>query len=693
MNVTFSIRTAFITFFGLTAAAHAQDFTFTKIADQNTRRPDNGALFANPHWASTDGRYVVFNEMGGELSLWSADLTTLTLTRLANTSTPVPSGTGNFTGFGQNSGGPYSGFGQIVRNGTVVFYGIDSAGQGIYTVPATGGLIRRVFNYNNTLPNGYKTGFGGNFMYALGLSENGVVAFTGNTNGPPSASVFTVRLDGSNLNLIADDLHRFRNPLQPAGGINSCAANFGGAVAIENGQVVFIAHNGGSFWGIYAQPDNSPAQGSDANGCGTGTAGPQVTGSGTRLPGDPVPGNQIPTYDFVQTDGTSVFFHGSDWQVGCCSSVGGAFGGIWSVPLTGGTPTKIVANGDTLPVIGRVTTVVTQFSVDSGSVVFIAGNESVTPVKRGIFLYRNGQITKVFANGDSLNGATLTTNGNLEIWPQCYKNGKIAFAWLGGIFVASATAPTAPPSIRSGGVVSASAYGTPGAVAPGSWIEIFGSNFATQARVWASGDFQGNNAPTSLAGTSVTIGGRPAFVAFVSETQVNAQVPSTVAAGPQPVIVTNAAGSSSAATITVNQTQPGLLAPPAFSIGGRQFVTALFPDGVTYVLSPGAIASISSRRARPGDTIILYGIGFGAVTPPTPAGQIAQGSTSLALPLQISIGGTAASVAYAGLAPGFVGLYQFNVVVPNIGASDSAPLTFTLNGVAGSQTLAIPIQN
>jgi uncharacterized protein (TIGR03437 family) len=670
-----------------------QDFTFTKIVDQNMRRPDNGALFANPHGASTDGKYVVFNEQGGELSLWSADINTLALTRLAHVSNAVPSGTGNFTGFGHIGGGPYGGFGQIVRNGNVVFFGVDSGGQGIYTVPATGGTIRRVFNYNNTLPSGYKTGLGGNLMYAIGLSENGVVGFTGAANGPPSAGVYTVRLDGSNLNLIADDLHRFRNPLQPSGGLNNCPANFGGAVAIENGQVVFIGHNGGAHWGIYAQPEGSPAQGTDANNCGTGPVGPLVTGSGTKLPGDPVPGNQIPDYDFVQTDGTSAFFHGSDWVVGCCSSVNGTFGGIWSVPLTGGTPTKIVANGDTLPVVGKVTNVGTQFSVDAGGVVFIAVNETQDPVKRGVFLYSRGQIKKVFADGDSLNGGTLTPNGNLEIWPQCYKNGKIAFAWAGGIFVAASTTPTAPPSVRTGGVVSASAYGTASAVAPGSWIEIFGSNFATHSRQWASADFRGNIAPTSLDGTSVTIGGQPAFVNFVSETQVNAQVPSTLGVGPQQVVVTNAAGSSAAVSITVTQTQPGLLAPPSFSVGGRQYVTALFPDGVTYVLPPGSIASINSRRARPGDTIILYGIGFGAVQPATPAGQIAAGSTSIASPLQISIGGTAANVPYAGLAPGFVGLYQFNVVVPNIAAGDSVPLTFTLNGVAGSQTLVIPVQN
>jgi uncharacterized protein (TIGR03437 family) len=60
--------------------------------------------------------------------------------------------------------------------------------------------------------------------------------------------------------------------------------------------------------------------------------------------------------------------------------------------------------------------------------------------------------------------------------------------------------------------------------------------------------------------------------------------------------------------------------------------------------------------------------------------------------LNISIGGMSATVSYAGLAPTFVGLYQFNVVIPNIAASDTAPVSFTLNGTAGTQTLALAVQ-
>ncbi len=191
------------------------------------------------------------------------------------------------------------------------------------------------------------------------------------------------------------------------------------------------------------------------------------------------------------------------------------------------------------------------------------------------------------------------------------------------------------------------------------------------------------NAPASLDGTTVRIGGQAAFIDYVSPGQVNAQVPSNVGTGSQPITVTTGAGTSATYTVTVNQVQPGLLASPSFNVGGRQYVVALFPDGVTYVLPPGLIAGVPSRRARPGDTITLYGVGFGPVTPNIPAGQVVAQSNTLASPLQISLGQTRATVPFAGLASGNIGLYQFNVVVPEVAAGDAVPLTFTVGGSVG----------
>ena len=250
-----------------------------------------------------------------------------------------------------------------------------------------------------------------------------------------------------------------------------------------------------------------------------------------------------------------------------------------------------------------------------------------------------------------------------------------------------------PPSITSGGVVSASSFGQFKSIAPGSWIEIFGSNLSTNSRSWTGTDFSGVNAPTSLDKTKVTVGGQDAFISFISPGQVNAQVPSNIGTGPQSIVATTPAGSSAPYTITVNSVQPGLLAPSSFSIAGKQNVVALFSDGTTFVLPPATISGVASRRAQPGDVITLYGIGFGPVTPSIPAGQIVQQNNTLALPFQILFGPTPAAFLYDGLAPSAVGLYQFNVTVPNVASSDAVPVTFTVGGVAQTQTLYIAVQS
>jgi uncharacterized protein (TIGR03437 family) len=252
------------------------------------------------------------------------------------------------------------------------------------------------------------------------------------------------------------------------------------------------------------------------------------------------------------------------------------------------------------------------------------------------------------------------------------------------------------PSIKSGGIISASGFGGGTTVAQGSWIEITGSNLAADTRQWAGSDFVGINAPTSLDRTTVTVGGLPAYVYYVSQTQVNALLPFGVPAGSQQVIVSNSVGTSSASTINVAGTQPGLFAPPQLvASGGKQYTGALALDG-SYIGPPGAFNGITSKRAHPGDIITLYGIGFGPVNPVIPSGQITQSANRLTNTISIQIGGQDASVTcgqcYAGLSPGSVGLYQFNVVVPNIPSNDAAPVTFSLGGVPGTQTLYTSVQ-
>jgi uncharacterized protein (TIGR03437 family) len=155
--------------------------------------------------------------------------------------------------------------------------------------------------------------------------------------------------------------------------------------------------------------------------------------------------------------------------------------------------------------------------------------------------------------------------------------------------------------------------------------------------------------------------------------------------------VTNANGASTPVNITVNATEPGLLAPASFKIGANQYAVAQFSDG-TYVLPAGAIANVNSRPAKPGETIVIYGVGFGSVTPNIPAGEIVTEANQLSAPFEILFGKTSAQLPYFGLAPSFVGLYQFNVTVPSVANNDLVPLTFNLGGVAGGQTLFTAVQ-
>ena len=265
------------------------------------------------------------------------------------------------------------------------------------------------------------------------------------------------------------------------------------------------------------------------------------------------------------------------------------------------------------------------------------------------------------------------------------------WTWSGG----PVTTPPPPPTPTITSIESASGFGGFSSVAPGSWIEIYGSNLAPDTREWAGSDFNGNNAPTSLAGVQVLIGGQQAFVEYITTSpgQINAQLPSNIpTGGPLPLTVMNGTAASNAVNVTVNAVEPGLLAPSSFLIGGKQYVVALLPDNATYILPAGAIPGVASRPAQPGDILTLYGIGFGSVTPNIPAGQIVTQSNQLAQPVQFLFGQTPAQVTFQGLTQGSVGLYQFDVVVPQIPDNLLTPLTFNLGGAAGTQTLYIAVQ-
>lgn len=244
-----------------------------------------------------------------------------------------------------------------------------------------------------------------------------------------------------------------------------------------------------------------------------------------------------------------------------------------------------------------------------------------------------------------------------------------------------------PPSLTS--AKSAGDFGGLPNFASGSWLEIKGTTLSANTRSWGGNDFDGSNAPVVLDGTRVTINGSPAFVAYISPTQVNVQAPADAQTGPAEIKLTTCAGSSAAFILEKAIRAPGLLTPAAFNIQGKQYLVALHQDGVTFVGATGLIAGVPFRPAKPGDAITTYGIGFGLVTPAIPPGVVATEANALAS-LTISLGNVLAPVGYAGLAPGNIGLYQFNFTIPDVPDGDYT-VPFTLSGVRIPQTVYLTV--
>jgi uncharacterized protein (TIGR03437 family) len=251
-----------------------------------------------------------------------------------------------------------------------------------------------------------------------------------------------------------------------------------------------------------------------------------------------------------------------------------------------------------------------------------------------------------------------------------------------------------PPQLRTESPVLQAFSGRPG-LSSGTYLEIYGSNFTSNTRTWAGGDFteNGTRAPTSLDGVTVNVNGRPGFVYFISPNQVNVQAPDDEALGNVQIEVETASGKSNAATLTKTRVSPALLAPASFNIGGRQYVVAQFQDFTTYVGRAGLIQGLNFRPARPGDVITIFAVGCGPTNPASPAGTVVSGLRTLASPLQVTFGSTVAQ-AQGFMAPGAVGLCQLNITVPNVAgdANGDIRLDATIDGVATGQTLFTTVQ-
>jgi len=239
------------------------------------------------------------------------------------------------------------------------------------------------------------------------------------------------------------------------------------------------------------------------------------------------------------------------------------------------------------------------------------------------------------------------------------------------------------PSVNAGGVVNAANFrNLP--LAAGSIASVFGNEFAPASLEAASQPL-----PVMLSGAAVQINGSPAPLFAVTPQQINFQVPWEVVGQSQVSLVVNASGvSSNSGTISLADVSPGL-----FSTNQQGTGQGAILIGGTGILAAPVGAFPGSRPAGRGEFISIFCTGLGRVANQPASGAAAPAvppSTTPTLP-DVSIGGVSSTAAFSGLAPGYVGLYQVNVQVPqNAPTGNAVPLVLTMAGaVSNAVTIAV----
>lgn len=223
---------------------------------------------------------------------------------------------------------------------------------------------------------------------------------------------------------------------------------------------------------------------------------------------------------------------------------------------------------------------------------------------------------------------------------------------MGVVTLASVLPCSGQPIVQA--VLNGASFG--GNVAPGTWVAIFGSQLAPAPATATSVPLE-----TKLNGVSVSFAGIAAPVFYVSPTQINAVIPFEVPVPPTSnqtvsVVVTTPAGVSAPLNIVLWRNSPGLFTQNGAGTGNALAFDANFQP----------VAAVGSGA------IVLYADGLGPTSPP---GSSSSGGASVEPfnravdGLSVFVGDVPATVIFAGLAPGFPGIYQLNVI-PNGPVSD-----------------------
>jgi uncharacterized protein (TIGR03437 family) len=165
--------------------------------------------------------------------------------------------------------------------------------------------------------------------------------------------------------------------------------------------------------------------------------------------------------------------------------------------------------------------------------------------------------------------------------------------------------------------------------------------------------------PTKLAGVGLEVNGGAAPLLYVSDQLINFQCPNSGKGSSVTIVVKGTDGETAKVELTQEEASPGI-----FSMNeSGQGQGAVLVAGTSQIAGP---RGSGSRPAHPGEYIEVFATGLGPTDSPLDPGAPAPVTKLIRAvrPVSLTIGGKELDPAFAGLAPGFGGLWQINVHLP-----------------------------
>jgi uncharacterized protein (TIGR03437 family) len=302
----------------------------------------------------------------------------------------------------------------------------------------------------------------------------------------------------------------------------------------------------------------------------------------------------------------------------------------------------------------------------------------------------NGSVIASFSNGDApLNLAGDSLGNYSATWQPGAINSNMVVtldatapnlaAARAKLYGGIATNQTPPPTLSPNGTVNNLNPAGGAALAPGTIAQVYGSGLASESVS------PGLPLPTTFNNTFALIGPVQAPLYFLSSGQINLQIPNEATATQQlPIVLSVNNAVTLPLMLNIVPAAPGILSandgptPPQVQNGAHLIAQR----------ADGSLVS-STNPAKPGETLVMYAVGLGATNPGVGSGAVTPDSPLHSAVVQptVTVGSHQAAVAFAGLTPGYVGLYQINFQVPAGASTGNLEVDVSQDGVAANPTV------